>query len=273
ETTDTGSAFSYLESISMGQSVVPDGGSGALEAFTGPIYGLVAALLEQDMARPARHKRGHRFRELFHLSNGKSFQAAVLEDALDAVQDSPMLSTEGVQSSRPASRAGGGGAAASLDARGEESVQRLESLRELLVAALHHHPDLPLGLCVKGVHTINLLGYHGSHEARSRMKSVGLLRARDDLIRRCLFHPVAAAWEVVSALSQVEDALETLVSQHGEKSGGEAETVATGEVAVQLLHLFVEVTVAVVSQATTTTATGCGVSSPVARSSSAALAG
>ncbi|CAN0518538.1 unnamed protein product, partial [Ectocarpus sp. 12 AP-2014] len=210
------------------------------------------------MARPARHKRGHRFRELFYLSNGKSFQAAVLEDALDAVQDSPMLSTEGVQSSRPASRAGGGGPAASLDARGEESVQRLESLRELLVAALHHHPDLPLGLCVKGVHTINLLGYHGSHEARSRMKSVGLLRARDDLIRRCLFHPVAAAWEIVSALSQVEDALETLVSQHGEKSGGEAETVAAGEVAVQLLHLFVEVSVAVVSQATTATATGGG---------------
>lgn len=58
----------------MGQSVVPDGGSGALEAFTGPVYGLVAALLEQDMARPARHKRGHRFRELFYLSNGKSFQ-------------------------------------------------------------------------------------------------------------------------------------------------------------------------------------------------------
>lgn len=74
----------------------------------------------------------------------------MLEDALDAVQDSPMLSTDGVQSSRPASRAGGGGAGASMDARGEESVQRLESLRELLVAALHHHPDLPLGLCVKG---------------------------------------------------------------------------------------------------------------------------
>lgn len=35
------------------------------------------------------------------------------------------------------------------------------------------------------------------------MKSVGLLRVRDDLIRRCLFHPVAAAWEKVSALSQV----------------------------------------------------------------------
>lgn len=35
------------------------------------------------------------------------------------------------------------------------------------------------------------------------MKSMGLLRARDNLIRRCLFHPVAAAWEIVSALSQV----------------------------------------------------------------------
>lgn len=74
ETTDTGSAFSYLESISIGQSMVPDGGSGAFEAFTGPVYGLVAALLEQDMARPARDKRGHRFREIFHLSNGNSFQ-------------------------------------------------------------------------------------------------------------------------------------------------------------------------------------------------------
>ena len=35
------------------------------------------------------------------------------------------------------------------------------------------------------------------------MKSVGLLRVRDDLIRRCLFHPTAAPWEKVSALSQV----------------------------------------------------------------------
>ena len=35
------------------------------------------------------------------------------------------------------------------------------------------------------------------------MKSVGLLRVRDDLIRRCLFHPTAAAWEKVAALSQV----------------------------------------------------------------------
>lgn len=62
---------------------------------------------------------------------------------------------------------------------------------------------LPFASTVTGVHTINLLGYHGSHEARSRMKSVGLLRVRDDLIRRCLFHPTAASWETVSALSQV----------------------------------------------------------------------
>lgn len=75
-------------------------------------------------------------------------QAAVLEDALDGVQDSPMLSMEGVQSSRPSSRAGGG-AGATVDEKGDESVQRMESLRGLLVAALHHHPDLPLGLCVK----------------------------------------------------------------------------------------------------------------------------
>lgn len=37
------------------------------------------------------------------------------------------------------------------------------------------------------------------------MKSVGLLAVRDDLIRRCLFHPTAAVWEQVSALSQVGD--------------------------------------------------------------------
>lgn len=77
ETTDTGSAFSYLESSSIGQSVVPDGGAGALEAFTGPVFGLVAALLEQDMARAPRDKRGHRFLELFHLSNGKTFQVTL----------------------------------------------------------------------------------------------------------------------------------------------------------------------------------------------------
>lgn len=62
---------------------------------------------------------------------------------------------------------------------------------------------MPLASIAAGVHTINLLGYHGSHEARSRMKSLGLLRVRDDLIRRCLFHPTAAVWEKVSALSQV----------------------------------------------------------------------
>lgn len=56
---------------------------------------------------------------------------------------------------------------------------------------------------VVGVHTINVLGYHSSHEARSRMKSVGLLGMRDDLIRRCLFHPDSAPREKVSALSQV----------------------------------------------------------------------
>lgn len=76
ETTDTGSAFSYLESSSVGQSVAQDGGVGALEAFTGPVFGLVAALLEQDMARAPRDKRGHRFLELFHLSNVKSFQVS-----------------------------------------------------------------------------------------------------------------------------------------------------------------------------------------------------
>lgn len=83
-------------------------------------------------------------------------KAAVLEDALDGVQDSPMLSmsmsVEGVQNSRPPSTAGGGGGGGgggSGDERGDGSVQRLESLRELLVAALHYHPDLPLGLCVK----------------------------------------------------------------------------------------------------------------------------
>lgn len=77
ETTDTGSAFSYLESNSIGQSVVPEGGIGALEAFTGPVYSLVAALLEQDMARAPRDKRGHRFLELFYLSNGNSFQVTL----------------------------------------------------------------------------------------------------------------------------------------------------------------------------------------------------
>lgn len=80
ETTDTGSAFSYLESSSVGQSVVPDGGVGALEAFTGPVYSLVAALLEQDMAGAPRDKRGHRFLELFCLSNANSFQVTVLCD-------------------------------------------------------------------------------------------------------------------------------------------------------------------------------------------------
>lgn len=74
ETTDTGSAFSYFESSSVGRSVLPDGAPGALEAFTGPVYGLVAALLEQDMARAPRDKRRHRFLELFSLSDANSFQ-------------------------------------------------------------------------------------------------------------------------------------------------------------------------------------------------------
>lgn len=73
-------------------------------------------------------------------------KTAVLEDALDGVQDSPMLSTENSQ--RP--RGGGGGDGGSWEGGGSDgSVQRLESLRELLVAALHRRPDLPLSLCVK----------------------------------------------------------------------------------------------------------------------------
>lgn len=58
----------------MGRSAVPDGASGALEAFTGPVYGLVAALLEQDMASTTRDKKVHRFLDLFSLSNANSFQ-------------------------------------------------------------------------------------------------------------------------------------------------------------------------------------------------------
>lgn len=41
------------------------------------------------------------------------------------------------------------------------------------------------------------------------MKSVGLLGVRDDLVRRCLFHPIAAVGERVSALSQVKSLLLT----------------------------------------------------------------
>lgn len=67
-----------------------------------------------------------------------------------------MLSMEGVQGSRPLSRAGGGAGVNSGDDRGDESVQRMESLRELLVAALHHHPDLPVALCVKSEFPISL---------------------------------------------------------------------------------------------------------------------
>lgn len=76
ETTDTGSAFSYYESSSMGRSLAQDGGAVALEVFTGPVYGLVAALLEQDMARAPRDKRGHRFLDLFSLAAADVFQVS-----------------------------------------------------------------------------------------------------------------------------------------------------------------------------------------------------
>lgn len=56
-----------------------------------------------------------------------------------------MLSTDNSQRSQ----GGGGGEGGSWDGGGDGSVQRLESLRELLVAALHRRPDLPLALCVK----------------------------------------------------------------------------------------------------------------------------
>ena len=78
ETTDTGSAFSYFESSSVGRSVVPEGPSNALDSFTGPVYGLVAALLEQDMARAPQDKRGHRFLELFLPSVPASFQVCIM---------------------------------------------------------------------------------------------------------------------------------------------------------------------------------------------------
>lgn len=35
------------------------------------------------------------------------------------------------------------------------------------------------------------------------MKTVGLLGVRDDLVKRCLFHPTASASEKITALSQV----------------------------------------------------------------------
>ena len=72
-------------------------------------------------------------------------KAAVLEDALDGVQDNPVLSTG---SSRTSPRTGSTGGAPG-DGGNDGSVQRLESLRELLDAALYHRPDLPLQLCVK----------------------------------------------------------------------------------------------------------------------------
>ena len=72
-------------------------------------------------------------------------KAAVLEDALDGVQDNPMLCTG---SSRKSPRTGEPGGAPG-DGGNDGSVQRLESLRELLDAALYYRPDLPLQLCVK----------------------------------------------------------------------------------------------------------------------------
>lgn len=59
------------------------------------------------------------------------------------------MPAERVQNSRPSLSTGGGSGGVSGDERADGSVQRLESLKELLVAALHYHPDLPLGLCVK----------------------------------------------------------------------------------------------------------------------------
>lgn len=53
---------------------------------------------------------------------------------------------------------------------------------------------------------------------------MGLLGVRDDLVRRCLFHPTAAAWERVSALSQVKSLPSvtgsTLVAVGGGRKGG-----------------------------------------------------
>lgn len=72
-------------------------------------------------------------------------KAAVLEDALDGVQDNPVLSTGSSRTSPTTGEAGG----APGDGGDDGSVQRLESLRELLDAALYHRPDLPLQLCVK----------------------------------------------------------------------------------------------------------------------------
>lgn len=70
----------------------------------------------------------------------------MLEDTLDGVQDSPMLSTE----NSPTLPHAGGSWGTSGDERGSGSVRRLESLRDLLATALYRRPDLPLALCVKG---------------------------------------------------------------------------------------------------------------------------
>lgn len=85
-------------------------------------------------------------------------KAAVLEDALDGVQDNPMLSTGTSRTSPGPGEAGG----APGDGGNDGSVQRLESLRELLDAALYYRPDLPLQLCVKSeyVYTLYNGGYH-----------------------------------------------------------------------------------------------------------------
>ena len=56
-----------------------------------------------------------------------------------------MLSTGTSRTSPGAGEAGG----AAGDGGNDGSVQRLESLRELLDAALYYRPDLPLQLCVK----------------------------------------------------------------------------------------------------------------------------
>lgn len=78
-------------------------------------------------------------------------QAAVLEDALDGIQDSPMLSTDmnNAQHLSPTKSGAAGGGGHSAHGSSDGNVRRLESLRELLSVALNRRPDLPLGLCVK----------------------------------------------------------------------------------------------------------------------------
>lgn len=81
-------------------------------------------------------------------------KAAVLEDALDGVQDSPMLSTENPQNLRRVEDVRGG---SGDSGESDGSLRRLESLREFLVASLDRRPDLPLVLCVKSEFFIRLL--------------------------------------------------------------------------------------------------------------------